>query len=76
MISQTKVIERELKKKWLSNREINDIICSAHGDRRCRSIRENTPAGYKFARKKCKFKPSNLARTVYFEKYKLIKCVN
>lgn len=74
MLSQTQVIERELKKRWMSNIEMCNLIHSAHADRRCRSIRQNVPAGYKFARKTVKFKPTNLAKTIVFEKYKLIKC--
>jgi len=73
MISKKEILTRELKKRWLSNREMCDIIYSAHADRRAREIRENTPAGYKFARKTVKFKPTSKSRTIVFDKYKLVK---
>lgn len=74
MASQTDRLICELKKRWMSNIEACDFIHSAHGDRRLRSIRaDHTPAGWKFVSKPTTFKMDEKAKTVHYNKYKLVK---
>lgn len=46
MATQREQIIEWLKLKWLSNFQIQQIICSSSADREMRRVRKNPPEGY------------------------------
>ena len=74
MLTQRGKLEKELKRKWLSNLQACLLVHSAHGDRLLRMVREVPPQGYKVVSKPTKLVVEN-GKSVRFLKYKLVKTV-
>lgn len=45
-VTHKELITNALKKDWLSNYQVQQLVKSSSGDRTLRTIRENPPEGY------------------------------